>query len=75
MLETKGPSMMIFMRLRVHMWIHSVRCRLPYISILYFECIKQTEIKKQTDADIMYGNTLLPVTNTSGVLHCWILIQ
>ena len=65
--------------LRSHMRIQSVRCRLSQIYILYFECIKTSEKKKnnkkKTDAYTMYGNKMLPVTYKACVSHFQILLQ
>ena len=55
------------------MWIHSVRCRLPPIYILYLELIRTPPQK--TDADTVYGNTSLTVTCKACVPHYNIRLQ
>ena len=70
-----------FLCLRGHTWIHSVRCRLPHIYILCFECLKTTSGKNKTkkknhnDADTMCDNTFVPVTQKVDVTHCQIPTQ
>ena len=55
---------------RSHMWIRYVHCRLTHIYIFYFECIKQLVVNekiKNSDADTVCGNLLLPVMHKSCV--------
>ena len=60
--------------LRSHMWIQSVRCRLLPIYIFYLELIRISRWKKRKnnkdDADTMYGNTSLQVTQKVYASHC-----
>ena len=62
--------------LRSHMWIQSMQCGLPHIYILYYhQKISKGNNRRKTDADIMSGNTPLPVNHKACVTHCHIMIQ
>ena len=59
------------------MWIQSLWFRLPQIYISYLEPIRISREKNNynPDADTVYGDTSLQVTQNSCVVHSQILLQ
>ena len=60
------------MFLRIHIWIKYLWCSLTQIYISYLEHIRVSRRKKKnknTDADNVCGNTLLPVTQKACLPH------